>query len=321
MAVYTEVSDDELSAFVSHYSIGALMSYKGIAEGVENSNYIIQTEQGPFILTLYEKRVNVDDLPFFLNLMEHLSENGITCPVPLHNDQGQALGTLAGRPAAIFTFLAGMWPRKIKPVHCAELGRILAQLHVAGSDFSMQRPNALGVADWRALAEKCLDHADEVKPGLADVIAKELDYLETQWPGDLPKGIIHADAFPDNVFFRGEECSGLIDFYFACNDIFAYDLAICMNSWCFEKDGDFNVTKTRLLLSNYRKVRDFSREEVEALPLVARGAALRFLLTRLYDWVNTPKDAFVKPKDPMEYYHILKFHQGVRSARAYGLDL
>jgi len=320
MAVYTEVSDVELSAFVAHFSIGNLLSYKGIAEGVENSNYIIQTDQGPFILTLYEKRVNEDDLPFFLNLLEHLSARDITCPIPLKDENGQALGTLAGRPAAIFTFLPGMWPRKIKPVHCAELGKALAELHVAGRDFPMTRKNDLGVNDWRGLLEKCMDHADDVMDGLGKILMTELDDLEPHWPHDLPKGIIHADAFPDNVFFRDEKCSGMIDFYFACHDIFAYDLAICMNAWCFERDGDFNVTKTRLMLSNYRKVRDFSKEEVEALPLIARGAALRFLLTRLYDWVNTPKDALVKPKDPLEYYKILKFHQSIRTAGAYGLE-
>ncbi len=320
MAVYTEVSDTELSTFVERFNIGSLLSYKGIAEGVENSNYIIQTEQGPFILTLYEKRVNEDDLPFFLDLLEYLSERNITCPTPLKDDAGHALGVLAGRPAAIFTFLPGMWPRKIKPVHCAQLGQALGELHVAGSDFPHQRKNDLGIADWRALLNKCRDHADDVMPGLGDKLSEELDYLEACWPTNLPKGIIHADAFPDNVFFRDEKCSGLIDFYFACYDIFAYDLAICMNAWCFEKDGDFNVTKARLLLSNYRKVRDFSTEEVDALPLIARGAALRFLLTRLYDWVNTPKEALVKPKDPLEYYQILKFHQSIRTAGAYGLE-
>ncbi|NVJ90076.1 MAG: homoserine kinase [Methylocystaceae bacterium] len=320
MAVYTEVSDDELSTFVDRFSIGSLQSYKGIAEGVENSNYIIQTDQGPFILTLYEKRVNEDDLPFFLDLLEHLSARNITCPTPLKDSDGHALGILAGRPAAIFTFLPGMWPRKIKPIHCAQLGKALAEMHVAGMDFPTKRKNDLSIGDWRALLAKSLDHADEVQAGLGAHLTAELDFLEPRWPSGLPKGIIHADAFPDNVFFRGEECSGLIDFYFACYDLFAYDLAICMNAWCFEKDGDFNVTKAKLLLSHYRKVRDFSKEEVDALPLVARGAALRFLLTRLYDWVHTPKDALVKPKDPLEYYKILKFHQAVRSAGAYGLS-
>jgi len=320
MAVYTEVSDVELTAFVDRFSIGTLLSYKGIAEGVENTNYIIQTDIGPYILTLYEKRVNEADLPFFMNLLEHLSERGIICPTPLKDGEDQVLGVLAGRPAAIFTFLPGMWPRKIKPVHCAQLGKSLGELHVAGADFKMSRPNDLSIQNWRPLLEKCLSHCDDVKPGLGAALSAELDYLEPRWPIGLPKGIIHADAFPDNVFFRGDVCSGLIDFYFACHDIFAYDLAICMNAWCFEIDGDFNVTKAKLLLSHYRKVRAFSKEEVDALPLVARGAALRFLLTRLYDWVNTPKDALVKPKNPLEYYEILKFHQAVRSSSAYGLQ-
>lgn len=320
MAVYTEVGDGELTDFVERFSIGTLLSYKGIAEGVENTNYIIQTDQGPFILTLYEKRVSQDDLPFFLGLLDHLSQHEITCPTPLKDNQGQALGVLAGRPAAIFTFLPGMWPRKIKPVHCAQLGKSLAELHVAGQNFKMTRTNDLSVSDWRPLLEECLSHCDDVKPGLGAALLAELDYLEPRWPIGLPKGIIHGDAFPDNVFFRGETCSGLIDFYFACHDIFAYDLAICMNAWCFEIDGDFNVTKAKLLLSHYRKVRAFSEEEVDALPLVARGAALRFLLTRLYDWVNTPKEALVKPKDPLDYYKILQFHQHVRSSSAYGLE-
>jgi homoserine kinase type II len=320
MAVYTEVNDEELTAFVEEFSIGALQSYKGIAEGVENTNYIIQTDLGPYILTLYEKRVKESDLPFFMDLLEHLSARGITCPTPLKNAKGQSLGVLAGRPAAIFTFLPGMWPRKIKPVHCAELGKALAELHVAGAGFETHRPNSLSLKDWRPLLEKSLDHCEGVKAGLADILIKELDYLEPRWPNDLPKGIIHADAFPDNVFFRGDVCSGLIDFYFACYDVFAYDLAICMNAWCFEIGGDFNVTKAKLLLSHYRKVRAFSDEEVEALPLIARGAALRFLLTRLYDWVHTPKDAMVKPKDPMEYFKILKFHQAVKSSSEYGLS-
>lgn len=319
MAVYTEVNDDELSTFVQQFNIGELLSYKGIAEGVENTNFIIQTTDGPFILTLYEKRVNEDDLPYFLNLMEHLSDKGITCPIPVKNGDGKALGRLAGRPAAIFTFLAGMWPRKIQPVHCAELGKAIAGLHRAGQDFPMKRANDLSISGWRPLFEKCADHSDELQDGLSDLITTELDYLEANWPSDLPSGIIHADAFPDNVFFRGEKYAGLIDFYFACNDLLVYDIAVCMNAWCFEVSGEFNVTKARLLLSNYGKVRALSQAELNALPLIARGAAMRFLLTRLYDWVNTPKDALVKPKDPREYLRTLRFHQSVPSVSAYGL--
>ncbi len=320
MAVYTDVSADELDAFVAGYAIGDVLAYKGIAEGVENSNYLLHTEAGHFILTLYEKRVEPRDLPFFLGLMEHLAGRGITCPTPLHDRAGQALGRLAGRPAAIVTFLDGMWIKRPAPDHCAALGTEMARMHLAAGDFAMRRDNALSVAGWRPLYEAAAARADEVLGGLADEISAELDYLEANWPADLPRGIIHADLFPDNVFFLRDRLSGLIDFYFACNDIIAYDLAICLNAWCFEADLAFNITKARALLAAYVAVRPFSPREFEALPLLARGAALRFLLTRLNDWLNVPDGALVRPKDPIEYVKKLRFHQTVASSREYGLD-
>lgn len=320
MAVYTEVSDDELNAFVAAYDIGEVLSCKGIAEGVENSNFLLVTESGSYILTLYEKRVDPNDLPFFLGLTEHLSARGVPCPTPVHAQGGEVLNTLSGRPAAIVTFLNGMWPRRIENHHCAELGRAMAEMHVAGQDFALTRPNALSVAGWRPLLDACGQRGEEVQPGITAALHAELDHLETHWPTDLPAGVIHADLFPDNVFFRGEHLSGLIDFYFACNDLFAYDVAICLNAWCFERDGDFNITKARKMLRAYRKVRPFTADELAALPLLARGAAMRFLLTRLYDWLNTPADALVTPKDPLEYLNKLRFHQAVTGPGAYGLD-
>ena len=319
MAVYTEVGDEELEAFVAEYDLGPVLSCKGIAEGVENTNYLIHTPAGNFILTLYEKRVAAADLPFFLGLMEHLAGRGIPCPTPVHGKDGKALRRLCGRPAAIVTFLEGMWPRRIRIEHCAGVGEALAQLHVAGQGFAISRPNALTVDSWRSLLEASAPRAAEVQQGLADVLSKELDFLEANWPSRLPAGICHADLFPDNVFFVGDKLSGLIDFYFACNDFFAYDLAVCLNAWCFERDRSFNVTKARAMLSAYRQVRPFSDAELAALPLLARGCALRFLLTRLYDWLNTPAGAMVKPKDPLEYLAILQFHQGVAGPGAYGL--
>ena len=319
MAVYTEVGDEELEAFVAEYDLGPVLSCKGIAEGVENTNYLIHTPAGNFILTLYEKRVAAADLPFFLGLMEHLADRGIPCPTPVHGKDGKALRRLCGRPAAIVTFLEGMWPRRIRIEHCAGVGEALAQLHVAGQGFAISRPNALTVDSWRSLLEASAPRAAEVQQGLADVLSKELDSLEANWPSGLPAGICHADLFPDNVFFVGDKLSGLIDFYFACNDFFAYDLAVCLNAWCFERDRSFNVTKARAMLSAYRQVRPFSDAELAALPLLARGCALRFLLTRLYDWLNTPAGAMVKPKDPLEYLAILQFHQGVAGPGAYGL--
>ena len=320
MAVYTEVGDEELEAFVAEYELGTVLSCKGIAEGVENTNYLIHTSAGSYILTLYEKRVAAADLPFFLGLMEHLAGKGIPCPTPVHGRDGQALRRLCGRPAAIVTFLDGMWPRRIRTEHCAGVGAALARLHVAGQDFAMSRRNALTVDSWRPLLAASAARAGEVQQGLAAVLEEELDFLETNWPIELPSGICHADLFPDNVFFVGDKLSGLIDFYFACNDFFAYDLAVCLNAWCFERDRSFNITKARAMLSAYRQVRPFSDAELAALPLLARGCALRFLLTRLYDWLNTPAGALVKRKDPLEYLAILQFHQVVAGPGAYGLE-
>ncbi len=280
MAVYTEVGDDDLEKFVAQYDIGRLVACKGIAEGVENSNYLLQTDRGTYILTLYEKRVAKGDLPFFLGLMEHLARQGLPCPTPIHGRDGKALRELAKRPAAIISFLQGMWPRRVTPEHCGPVGEALAQLHVAGSSFQMRRANALSLAGWRKLFEDSRARADEVKKGLADDIAKELDYVTSHWPKDLPAGVIHADLFPDNVFFLDDKFSGMIDFYFACNDFFAYDLAVCLNAWCFEVDNSFNATKARRLVAGYRKIRPIEAHEIAALPLLARGSALRFLLTR-----------------------------------------
>lgn len=320
MAVYTEVSDEDLSQFIASYGLGELMSYKGIAEGVENSNYVVHTARGTFILTLYEKRVAREDLPFFLGLMEHLARAGVACPTPLHDLKGRNLSELSGRAAALVTFLEGLSVRRPKAEHCAGVGRALAQLHLAGRGFKLSRHNALGLEGWLALFERFRPRAGEIAPNLGGLIAEELQWLTTHWPSDLPAGIIHADLFPDNVFFRGSMLSGLIDFYFACNDAFAYDVAICLNAWCFEHDYSFNVTKSRALLKAYEEVRPLGAFERAALPVLARGAALRFLLTRSYDWLNTPKDALVKPHDPIAYLRRLRFHQGVTSAAQYGLE-
>ncbi|WP_186386957.1 homoserine kinase [Stappia sp. TSB10P1A] len=319
MAVYTDVSDEDLEAFVALYDIGDTLALKGIAEGVENSNFLLHTTAGYFILTLYEKRVDPADLPFFLELMRHLAARGISCPQPVAARSGAMLGELAGRPAAIISFLDGMWVRRPKRVHCAALGEALARFHLAGADFAGRRRNTLSVDSWRPLLGASLDQADTVVEGLGAELTAELDHLESRWPSGLPSGVIHADLFPDNVFFIGERLSGLIDFYFACTDAFAYDVAICLNAWCFEPDLSFNVTKARALLNGYRQVRDFTAAEFDALPLLARGSALRFLLTRLHDWLRVPPGALVTPKDPREYLRKLRFHQGVATASDYGL--
>jgi homoserine kinase type II len=320
MAVYTEVGEDELAKFLAGFDLGEMMSLKGIAEGVENTNYLLHTKRGYFILTLYEKRVKKEDLPFFIGLMEHLAARGINCPQPVKNKNGVALGELAGRPATLVTFLEGLWIRRPNVSHCQALGEAMAALHKAGDGFKLRRANALGYASWKGLALSVSGRADEIAPDLTALIKEEASEIEKAWPKGLPEGVIHADLFPDNVFFLGKKLSGLIDFYFACNDLLAYDIAICLNAWCFEVDGSFNVTKGRALLSGYNNVRKLSAKEIAALPLLARGASLRFLLTRAIDWLNVPPGALVRPKDPVEYQKKLNFHRSIKNASEYGLS-
>ncbi len=319
MAVYTDIPDDELALHLERYNIGELHAIKGIAEGVENSNFLITTDNGTYILTLYEKRVDPADLPFFLGLMKHLSSKGITCPEPIEMRSGESLAQLAGRPAAIVSFLDGISLRRPSSANCRQAGEVLAKMHVAARDFDIRRENALGLAGWRPLFENSRKGADGVLAGLTELVETEIGYLEANWPAKLPAGVIHADMFPDNVLFLKNQLSGVIDFYFACNDLLALDIAICLNAWCFEPDWSFNVTKAGALLAGYQSVRALTQEEYDALPLLCRGSALRFLLTRLYDWLNVPPNALVTPKDPSEYIAKLRFHQGVKSPGEYGL--
>lgn len=318
MAVYTHVSDEELISFLDGYDIGELLSFKGIAEGVENSNYLLHTGAGYFILTLYEKRVNADDLPFFVGLMDHLFKQGINCPKPVRDKFGEALGTLSGRPAAIVTFLDGLSISHPTPGHCEVLGQAVANMHLAGQNFDIPRANALSLTDWRPLYLQSAEKIDTIQPGLGALIEDELDYLEKHWPASLPVGIIHADLFPDNVFFLQGELSGFIDFYFSCNDMLAYDVAVCINAWCFDESNKFVSEKAERFLAGYQNIRKFSDEEKDAFPTLIRGSAIRFLLTRVYDWLNIPESAVVVPKDPIEYINKIKFHQTITNFRVYG---
>lgn len=318
MAVYTEVSDTELNAFLDAFELGTVQAFKGIAEGVENSNFFLRTERGSYFLTLYEKRVKEQDLPFFLGLLEHLSARGIPCPLPVRARDGKLWRTLNGRPAAIVTFLNGLSPRRPDAAQCGELGSTLARLHLAGRDYALTRPNALSVAGWKPLVRACEPKANSVHMGLGQLIGTELKQFEQAWPQGLPSGLIHADLFPDNVFFMDGRVSGVFDFYFACNDALAYDIAVALNAWCFEGDGAYNITKGRALLSCYRAVRPLTVPEVAALPVLARGAAFRFLLTRLYDWIHRDPNALVHVKDPVEYVTKLRFHQSATGAGSYG---
>lgn len=319
MAVYTDVSFEELKLFLAAYDLGEPHVFKGIAEGVSNSNYFLQTVRGSFILTLYEMRVEAEDLPFYLDLMEHLSQRAVCCPVPVRTSDGSVTGILNGRPAAILTFLDGVSLRRPQAEHCQLAGRAMAEFHAAGMDFKQRRINALGPEGWRKLADDCSPSADGVSPGLRDLIEDELRTLQSRWPSHLPEGVIHADLFSDNVLFVANRISGIIDLYFACNDALAYDLAVTLNAWCFENDGAFNMTNGRALIAGYEANRKLTPDEREALPILCRGAALRFLLTRLYDWVNHNPTALVRPKDPREFLRRLRFHRAVKDASAYGL--
>ena len=321
MAVYTNVDDAALADFMAAYDLGTVLSFAGIAEGVENSNYLLRTDRANYILTLYEKRVERNDLPFFIEVMQVLADSGMNCPLPVQARDGSILQELMGRPCAVFTFLDGTWSRFPNREKCAELGRSLATMHMNCAPVTRRRTNALGPAAWQPLFDSIGSDANIVGDGMQTKIQERLDTILSSWPDDLPSGVIHADLFPNNVLFIGDRLTGVIDFYFACDDIFAYDLGICLNSLCFEPDGSFNLTKSRAMLRGYQEVRPLSEAETEAIPTLAAGSAMRFFLTRLYDWIHTPKDALVSPKNPMEYWSILRFHQSVSGTTAYGIGL
>lgn len=314
MAVYTKVSAAALTAFLAQYDLGELLSFSGISEGIENSNYFVRTTAGRFILTLFEKRVNPDELPYFLNLMTHLRQKGVVCPLPVAGKDGKTLRDLCAKKACLTTFLEGKSVRRIMPEHCAELGRAMAEMHLAGIDYAGRRANDLSVDGWEKLLEKIGRQADAIENGLYDEMAESLDFLKKNFPSGLPQGAIHADLFPDNVFFTGSRLSGIIDFYFACNDALVYELAVCLNAWCFDADTwDFNTVKAARMIAGYQTVRPLSESEKRAFPVLARGSALRFLLTRAYDWLNRVEGALVTLKDPREYIKKLRFHHSARS--------
>lgn len=320
MAVYTTVDDLALTTFLSAYDLGDVRSFAGIAEGVENSNYLLHTTKAHYILTLYEKRVDATDLPFFMEVMTHLASKGINCPLPVAARDGNILKELMGRPCAIFSFLDGTSSRYPNRAQCKALGQSLAKLHLNAMGIKRSRQNALGPVSWQPLLDIVGQSANEIVPKMQNMAQDRLNSILGAWPQNLPRGIIHADLFPNNVLFIGDNLTGVIDFYFACEDIFAYDVAICLNSWCFDADGSFNLTKSRSLISGYQNLRPLTEAEITAIPVLAAGSAMRFFLTRLHDWLHTPKNALVSPKNPMEYWSILRFHQSVSGVGAYGFD-
>ena len=320
MAVYTTLTHADIEEYLTFYAIGSLISFGGITSGVENTNYWIETTNGKFILTIYEKRVDKASLPFYLDLQHHLADASIPCPLPVSTKHGDFLGELKNKPAAIVTFLSGKSSESIQNYHLPFLGEVTAKLHLAAKPIAHQaRPNQFSLSCWQKMAKDLGNQPDSIKIGLSDEIQAQLERLSQHWPTNLPSGVIHGDLFPDNVFYENNQLSGVIDFYFACNDAWMYDLAIILNAWCFENEREFNMTKARLLLSAYNHVRPITQDEWAALPMLASGAAMRFLLTRTHDWCNPVADAVVKPKDPLEYLHKLRFHHGVTSSKEYGV--
>lgn len=319
MAVYTPVPFQTLETLLTGYRIGKLQHMEDILEGVENSNFRITTDQGNYIFTVFEKRVKAEDLPFFLELMRHLALKGIPCPLPIADEDNEVLHNVCGKPSTIVTHLNGTKITAPTPVHCQQIGGLLARMHRAGADMKLSRANALSVSGWEKLAHACAARADEVEPGLNQLIQAEFAHLKKHWPiqGSLPHGVVHADLFMDNVFFENGQLSGVFDFYFACNDFWAYDLAITINAWCFENQKVFSQERFDALMKGYAAERTLLQAEREALPLLLRGASLRFLLTRLYDWLNHPPGALVMPHDPLEYARKLRFFQDFANAKAF----
>jgi len=318
MAVYTDITDLELDAFLADYALGRPLSFKGIAEGVENSNFLLETETGRYLLTVFERRVSAGDLPFFLGLMQWLASRGYPSAPPIADRAGETLKTLRGKPAAVVAFLPGLSVRRPTVEACREAGEGLGWLHIAADGFGGRRANDLGQGAWGPLAARLAGAAEALKPGLAAVIAADVDAIADAWPAGLAEGIVHADYFPDNVFFQRGRFAGAIDFYFAAWDAQAYDIGVALNAWCFEADGSFNVTAARAFIEGYQRRRTLSPAERAALPVLARGAAMRFFLTRLNDWGATPAGALVRPKDPLEYERKLAVH---RAAAVDGLAL
>jgi len=309
MAVYTDISDADLEAFLADYDLGRPLAFKGIAEGVSNSNFLLETEQGRFILTIYETTVDEGDLPYFLGLMRWLAEAGFPSAAPVPGRDGDALRCIGGKPAAIATFLTGLSVRRPGIAQCREAGRGLAWLHEAALAYPRKRVNTWGQRVWDRAFQTLSADAERLKPGLAAVIAGDLAHLARSWPADLPEGTIHADFFPDNVFFRDGAFAAAIDFYYACHDQLAYDVGICLNAWCFEADGSFNVTKAQGFLAGYEERRPMSDAERKAIPILAHGAAMRFFLSRLVDWAKPNDGALVRHHDPLEYERKLAVHR------------
>jgi len=320
MAVYTQLTEKKLKEFFLKYSLGKLLNYKGIQEGIENTNYFIQTEKGKFILTLYEKRVEEKDLPFFIGLMRNLYDKNFPAPEPIINKNGNYISEILGKNAAVVSFLSGASKKILNPDNCHEVGVYTAKLHSITKDLPGKRENKLSITSWRKIYNKVKKDCSKIHPNLTPIIEKNLDEIENNWPKNIPLGIIHADLFPDNIFFKNDKLSGIIDYYFSCYDFYAFEIAICLNALCFEGKNEnlsFNVTKAKKFIDGYSSIRRLNESEKISLKILCRGAAIRFLLTRVFDYLNLKEGAIVKIKDPLEYLKRLEFHNSVKNYQDY----
>ena len=320
MAVYTKLEKEEIYNILLNYKIGKLKNFEGIKEGIENTNYFIETEKGKYILTIYERRVKDADLPFFSNLMVELSKNGFNCPKPISNRDNNYISDIKNKKFMIVGFLEGNSKKNLTPMECKIVGSEIAKLHQITKNFKFVRTNDLSVKSWRSIFSQVKDKCNKIHPELPKLIEANLTSIEKEWPKNLPSGIIHADLFSDNIFFKNNKFSGFIDFYFSCNDFYAFEIAICFNALCFDgfkQNLSFNVTKAKKLMEGYNEVRKITKDEKIAIKVLSQGAALRFLLTRVFDYINTVDNAVVKIKDPEEYLKRLEFHKNAKSYEDY----
>ena len=320
MAVYTKLSENNLKDLFSKYNLGKLLKFQGIQEGIENSNYFVKTDSGKFILTIYEKRVEEKDLPFFMGLMKNIFNENFPSPEPIINKNGNYITEIFGKKAAVVSFLEGASKKNLTPDNCHEVGIYTAKLHMITKHLNIKRTNRLSVNSWRLIYRKIQRDCSKIYPDLTKIIERNLEVIEDQWPKNIPRGIIHADLFPDNIFFKGSKLTGIIDFYFSCYDFYALEIAICLNALCFEGKNEnlsFNVTKAKKFIDGYSSIRKLAEEEKESLKILCHGAAMRFLLTRVFDYLNLTEDALVKIKDPVEYLKRLEFHNSVKNYQDY----
>ena len=320
MAVYTQLSESELKDFFSKYNLGKLLNYRGIKEGIENTNYFTEAEKGKFILTIYEKRVEEKDLPFFISLMKNIYDKNFPSPEPIINKNGSYISEILKKKAAIISFIDGNTKKNLSPDECYQVGTYAAKLHQITKKLNIKRENKLSVNSWREIYNKVRKNCTKIDKNLPEIIEKNLNDIEKNWPKNIPSGIIHADLFPDNIFFKRNKLSGIIDYYFACHDFYAFEIAICLNALCFEGSKEnlsFNVTKATKFINGYSSIRKLTDEEKNSLIILCKGAAIRFLLTRVFDYLNLIEGAIVTVKDPVEYLKRLEFHNSIKSYQDY----